>query len=538
VHFPLRLLLISTALTSLLTSAVGKASGQLQFRTVARSGQTAPGSGATFSGFDGPVIDNAGQTAFIATLSGAGVDSTNQTGIWSESSGSLSLLARKGSSAPGAGAGTNFNSFNSPLVQVAGRTAFRAGLTAGSFNNQGIWSGSPGNLLMVARNGQEPPNTGSGVAFDNFSLPVLNDGGQTAFNCSLSGAVNSTNDVGIWSSGSGTLSLVARKGAHAPGTEAGANFDFLTPPALSRAGKTAFQATLTGVGVDVTNNQGIWSEGSGTLTLVARKGSPAPGTSTGVNFNSLNVPVINREGRTAFHASLTSTSGDGIWSESSGTLSLIARTGFAANGLGSGITFSSFGNVPALNDLGQTAFRAFLAGPGVNSLNDGSVWREDSGVLSLIVREGAPAPGTATGVTFSDFNFTFPILNNASQIAFSGTLTGTTINSTNDTGLWVTNPAGQLMLIAREGDLFEVAPGDLRIISSLSLVTSSGGQDGRSSSFNDFGQLAFLANFTNGSSGVFVATVPEPSTLAFMALGALLAYRKERRPPLKICQRG
>ena len=94
-------------------------------------------------------------------------------------------------------------------------------------------------------------------------------------------------NTGIWSEGSGSLALVARSGSQAPGTPSGVNFsDFLCrSPVLNNAGQTAFYATLTGSGVDSTNDQGIWSEGSGSLALVARSGSQAPGTPSGVNFS-------------------------------------------------------------------------------------------------------------------------------------------------------------------------------------------------------------------------------------------------------------
>ena len=46
---------------------------------------------------------------------------------------------------------------------------------------------------------------------------------------------------------------------------------------LNDAGQVAFRANLTGSGVDSTNYQGVWSEGSGSLALVARTGSQAPG---------------------------------------------------------------------------------------------------------------------------------------------------------------------------------------------------------------------------------------------------------------------
>ena len=47
-----------------------------------------------------------------------------------------------------------------------------------------------------------------------------------------------------------------------------------------------FRADVTGSGVGATNNQGVWSEGSGSLSLVARTGTQAPGAPGGVNFDA------------------------------------------------------------------------------------------------------------------------------------------------------------------------------------------------------------------------------------------------------------
>src|SRR5262245_13793298 len=80
-------------------------------RTVALTGQPAPDTagGGTYESFGtyvhsqgqfvygGPVLNDAGQVAFRANLTGSGVDSTTNQGIWSEGSGSLSLVARTGS---------------------------------------------------------------------------------------------------------------------------------------------------------------------------------------------------------------------------------------------------------------------------------------------------------------------------------------------------------------------------------------------------------------------------------------------------------
>lgn len=71
----------------------------------------------------------------------------------------------------------------------------------------------------------------------------------------------------------------------------------------------------------------------------------------------------------------------------------VLRTGDAAPGLGSAITFSRF-QQPAINVRGQTVFGATIAGPGVAPNTDNStLWlRNEDGGLALIARSNGPVP--------------------------------------------------------------------------------------------------------------------------------------------------
>ena len=514
---------IATMMAATLCVGIGGPAfaGPVTFRTVALSGDPAPGAsaGATFFVFkSSPTINSAGQTAFKAVPTVDFVD-----GIWSEGTGTLSLVASWGDPAPGTPAGVTFtqvlpNTIVYPLPHLndAGQTAFVSSLTGPGVNGSndlGIWTEGSGTLALVARGGDQAPGTAVGVVYSDqfFSsrLSKFNNAGQSAFHTRLTGpGVDFSNDQGIWTGAPGSVTLLARKGDPAPGTPVGVTFDSLIGGNIyfNNAGETAFHSSFAGAEI----GDGIWSGGPGTLFLVARSGDQAPGLPAGVSFGGFLDPRINDAGQTVFRSSVTgpgvNTSNDGgIWSEGPGTLSLVAREGDQAAGMAAGVSYLVLTTSYVLNGAGQTVFQGLVTGPGINTSNDNAIWSKGLGAATLVARDGDPAPGTPAGVVFSLLST--HMINGAGQIALTATLTGPGVGGANNVGLWVRSPAGVWTLIIRAGDLFEVAPGDFRTVgvNGLTFAGVSGGEDGRPTGFNDAGQLAFRATFTDGSSGLFVA---------------------------------
>jgi hypothetical protein len=517
---------ICTALAGPIALFTLNAHAGVSYNTHALKGDQAPGTdpGVVFSVFGTPVLNGTGQIAFTASVSGLGVNFQNDDGLWSEGAGSLSLIGRENFAAPGTPAGVLFNNISAPAFNDAGQTAFQStlkGTGVTNTNSTGIWSGAPGSLSLLARTDSAAPGAPAGAVFTDLGAGVmlLNNAGQTAFDARLigTGIVTGTNDRGIWSQGSGSLSVTARTADAAPGT-GGVFNQFLFDPVINASGQTAFTGGLAGAGVNASNDSAIWAGGTGSLSLVAREADPAPGTGAGVVFSSnfaFNNPAINDAGQTAFLGFLSgsgvNTANDiGIWSQGSGSLQLVAREGDAAAGMAAGVVYGNTLSRPVINGAGQTAFGGRVAGTGVDSTNNIALWMGDTGSPSLVARSGDPAPGTAAGVVFGSQFFNY-VLNDTGQIAFTADVTGPGVFGQ---GIWATDSAGTLTLVARTGDLFDVNDDplidDFRTISLVRLKTNSGGQDGRATSFNDASQLAFRLRFTDNTEGIFVATITAP----------------------------
>jgi len=330
---------------------------------------------------------------------------------------------------------------------------------------EGIWRDRAGEITPIVLSGQEVQDI-PGATFSQFSEPAINGSADIAFR-----AVFNTQApgalAGIWSLHGDNLANVAMVGHNAPGTTA--PFDTLDPPLINSAGHTAFFARLsTG---STTDRSGIWAEGFGPgLSLVVREADPAPGT--GGTFDDLFHELAFADGTLAFTAMVDGDdlAGDnawGVWKQTANGLSFVARQGQPAPGATGGV-FDSFGD-PVVNDRGHVAFRGRLAGVA------SGIYRDTGGGLTDVASTDSLAPGTG-GRQFSTFSD--PAINRAGRVAFSANLRDAGPGEGTN-GVWSDGRGTRLALVAFEGD---PAPGTSSAFSSFDDVV-----------LNDTGQVAFSA---------------------------------------------
>lgn len=512
---------------------------------VGREGFAAPTgpAGALYRRLARPVLNDAGAFGYAGAMREgvAGVTLDDNDGLWSNGGGGAALLAREGTQAVGTAAGVEFATLFDSTMNNSGQSAFRATLSGAGVtaaNDDGVWSQKQGLLGLIARAGNAAPGTPAGVNFDRFTagLPSINDAGNVSFRGIVAGAgVTTANDTGLWVERSGALSLVAREGNQAAGLEAGTNFSAFSDPVLNAAGQTAFVATLVG-GVNA-KNVALFAETGNVPAVVLRKGDAAPNVPAGSVFANFASPLFNASNDFAFQATIsgpnvTTLNNDGIWIKQDGVLKPIALEGNAAPGLGDGALFNSFSEL-AMNANGQIAFFATLTGIGVSGDIDGGIWATTaSGELRLIAREGTPlAPSQpiigelyfAGGSNNEDgqrsgFNdrgelaFLATIVGGGSSIAVSDVVVpssadfnGDSLVDGGDFLIWQRNLGMAVGAQKSNGD----ADGD-GDVDAADLASWKGG----------FGVMAATA--------ASVAAVPEPGTvaLALSAVAGLLATRR------------
>ena len=262
---------------------------------LARASMAAPGlaAGVQFNFVTEPVINPAGTAAFFATLKGTGITTDNDTSIWTGTAAGAQRLIAEDELVPAAGSGVKVGDIRFPDTgalpfgwNAAGQVAFAttlAGTGITTANDKAILAGTPGALVVVARDG-----VANGHTFDlsGRAYPTINRAGQVAFVATVTptGSSEFLESLWLWTpgAGGGTRKLIAREGQQAAGLAAGITFDSaqLGKPffsyALNGAGQLVVAARIAGPGIsfDAGNDIAVYlTTPAGELKLVGRTGS-------------------------------------------------------------------------------------------------------------------------------------------------------------------------------------------------------------------------------------------------------------------------
>jgi hypothetical protein len=317
-----------------------------------------------------PVLNNSGQVAFVAALSGETTNSGGLAGVFLGTPGDVEAVAIVDEPAPGGGIFSYFR--GRPAINDSGQVAFAAGRRIGASSTDGVFVGTHIALNSIALVDTPAPGGGSYIGFRD---PTLNNAGQVAFSAAV---MDANRRDGLFIGTPQSVQAIALGDTPAP---AGGNYGsegLPFSPEIDASGQVAFWGTLKGGA----SNQGLFAGHPGNLQAVALQGTPAPIGQDYAGFSGRRLNIIDM-GQVAFEADLTSGS-EGIFvGEPSALRTLVARGDPAPLGG----NFNSFGS-PLADDTGQIVFVAGLTGFGVTPLNRSGLYVWSNGRLMKIARTG------------------------------------------------------------------------------------------------------------------------------------------------------
>lgn len=488
----------------------------VEYTVIAWSGDVRPGGTLPLGSLDPPCINDSGAVAFYS--------SSGNDAIWQGSvHNALRAVALKGGAAP-AGA---FDSFSTVMQDNAGRVLFSGELATGTggitaANNEGYWAEStPGTLVEIARKGMPAPGVPGSKFFGQFNTDsvLFGNNGLVLFRSDISSLV----DQVVLAGQPGNLQLVARSRQQPPGLATGLGWRLFDVIGATGAGTYFFQGEYWQNSNQQFKGYGLWSNQSGTLSQVFIDEVTA-GTPPGYNVQdpSDRDIGINGAGRIVMKQLLTdpsdsADSGNALYSNTRDQLQY--ETGYPqpAPGL-NGVSFADANDYqsprPLVNAQDRIAFSIYLRGQGVTTQNNSALWMGTGNQYALVARGGMQAPGVAAGTNFSSVNgrddqVSALSLGSGGHLVFHAFLTNA---GTANTGIWMTDRAGQLRLMARRGDTITLPNGMFRTFNEFDMMTGSGGDDGRPRCVNASGQLAFKVTFSGGDSAIIRARITNDPT--------------------------
>ena len=548
-------LLILAGLAGSITAGTASASVLTPANVIAARGLQVPGMapGVTWGALNNPSVAADGRVLFSGGL--VGVPAVNNLGIFTgTSAANVATLIQSGQAAPGGPAGATLDlagsssgfQAGSAKINADGLISFVSLFTGGgavpNVDNWGVFTGTAsGGVTMAVRRGAAAPGTAGAVINSPFStgpggLP-LNGSGHLYFGASLTGGdvLADSNNSGIFGGAPGSLSLIARRGAAAPGVSGG-TFGALSNPflAANRSGQLLFSNTLNATGgVTSANDSVIYmhTPGSG-LTLMVREGDAAPGTA-GATFGGsflLTNANFNNAGQAAVNVTLTggdvvgTTNSSAVYVLSASGPTLAWRAGAAAPGTDAQfLSTNSFGL--SMTNAGTIALPAALTGGTTTSTNDSGIWYGPAGSLQMIAREGNAVP--TLNATFGNMGTAGIRANGAGQLAFNVPMLSSDTNLNNKLVLMAYDPTAGLFPVIYTGEQIEIAPGVFKTVSGFQYQASSNG-DGSPLALSETGWLTLKITTTDSTDVIVRYAIPTPTSASLLAVGGMLMARRRR----------
>jgi hypothetical protein len=487
----------STGTAVLLSVLAGSAAHAqpVQWQTIARSGQAAPGvANASFESVSDVRISASGVIAFRATLIGTGITAETDGTLWRVEGGPPALAYREG-------------------TPIAGTTAILRGLSTVNLSAAGAIGFAGGLSEVTLTNPTAPHNVGyflEAAGLPGAAALIAREEGTTY---TYSTHISIHADAAAWSLGP-TLhtraGLVLDTTTPVPG-QPFVSFRNFSAPALGPQGEVAFRAAF---GADATTANWHYAlfRHDGTLAILAQTASPAAGLPDGTVYAELGMsPVIGAGGQVAAWArfqgpGVTPGRDTGLFlSTAGGPLLPLVKAGDPVADI-EGATFASFSRNPAVSTSASSSAVVFLAHlDGATPLADNAgIFIVEPGVPPrLLARRGGHLNGMPHGTVLNLLGE--PRMGGDNKVAFTAYLKGPGVTGTSNYALFGWDARVRPTMLLRTGTMFQIPGGPPKVVRDIGFDTEpeSTGRtqiSGRT--------MAIKLTFTDNSQGLFTATLP------------------------------
>ncbi len=454
---------------------------------------------------DPPELNEQGKVAFVAFMSPSSANF-----LFTGAPGSLQILARQNDPAAGV-PGQLYKSFKSDenrlTINPAGSVIFTGDVNSTNTNDNCLWSGTPGDVILIGREDGPAPDL-AGEFFGNspfFSSDTLLNGvGTTCFRSTRKGTQPSN---GVWSGPPADPKVVAITGSPAP--EVAVNYRDISRNALTQAGNVAFYASLNS-----SADKALFAGPPSALQKVFRFGEPCHGiaganygggATDGITFAYFNNNLLAYSLRIS-GAGVNSTNDTAFWAGTPSAPQLVVRAGdLLPSSLGGGnldgvsaFNINSQGNLLILSRRQGTTEDTLYWSPTVAGPAN---WTE-------VAREGATLPGLGIELAELFTTLAFSLSDNG-EVVFFGKVSGAGVTTANDYMLMAWNPtSGTVRSVVREGQIISITTGDNRTVADFEYSGGLGKSAAMSCGVNGSGQIAFSVRFSDNTKGVMIANLP------------------------------